>query len=653
MARPDLPRESTRVEPPPALALLVARGLAALDERNTKLSELASIVEIDPVLAGSVLRVVRCPIYAVNVENLSLSRAVEMLGRQALERILRSQPVATAESAKAVEFACQRWTHGVAVAAAARWISNQGAFELPEEAYLAGLVHDVGRLVAPKSEGPRECSHRTEAIVTAWGLGPRVTAVARWHHALDEGVSPDSLVVDGAGIDPATARLLGAVARGSAFASLFGFGGDGLVTNAIRNDPDAATVREAIELELAHAAAVLGLPESPASGFAAMLTRHEIRARQQADADEALVFSHARTAVRVAALHRDVIDTRGMTAVHDMLERGLRAIHENLEFDRLILLEPDPAKELTLRTRLSIDPTHIEFERGPGGFELELEPGGAIARAIETELPCRGDDPDLDRATLERLSVSSFAAVPIRAGSAHQGVLVADQCFTGRPVTEGDTAVLGVVCAALGLAMENAALDAASKKLKSLAEKDELTNISNRRNILHILQREIDRARRYGKPLSLAMVDVDHFKTWNDMHGHHVGDRVLQSVVQVIKEISRDIDACGRYGGEEFLVVLPETQVDHAMLYGERLRAKIEAHAESLRAQYPNASLSVSVGISTLSPRGDDADRMIQRADAALYAAKKHGRNRVCVEMPTAEPHRTVVAPARGVLDEL
>lgn len=653
MSRHDLPRDVTRAEPPPALALLVARGLAALDARDPDFAELASVVEIDPVLAGSVLRVVRCPIYGVQDANLSVARAVGMLGRQALERILRSQTVATAESAKAVEFACHRWTHGVAVAAAARWISNQGAFELPEEAYVAGLVHDVGRFVAPKSESARDCSHRTEAIVTAWGLGPRVAAVARWHHALAEGVSADSLVVDGAGIDPSTARLLAAVARGSAFASLFGFGGDGLVTDAIRNDPDAATVREAIELELLHAATVLELPETRASEFAAMLTRHEIRARQQADSEETFVYSHARTAVRVANLHRDVIDTRGMTAIPDMLERGLRAIHESLEFDRLILLEPDPAKELTLRTRLAIDPTHIEFERGRGGIEFEIEPGGAVARAIETELPCRGDDPDLDRRTLERLSVGSFAAVPIRAGSVHQGVLVADQCFTGRPVTEGDTAVLGVVCAALSLAMENAALDAQSKKLKSLAEKDELTGISNRRNILSILQREIDRARRYGKPLSLAMVDVDHFKTWNDLHGHHVGDQVLQSVVQLINACSRDIDACGRYGGEEFLVVLPETQVDHAMLYGERLRAIIENHAQSLRAQYPDAQLSVSVGISTLSPRGDDADRMIQRADSALYAAKKHGRNRVCVEMPSTEPPRSAAAPARGVLDEL
>jgi len=260
----------------------------------------------------------------------------------------------------------------------------------------------------------------------------------------------------------------------------------------------------------------------------------------------------------------------------------------------------------------------------------------------------------LDREMLDRLGVSSFAVVPLRAGAVQYGVVVADQCFTGRPVTEGDTSVLAMLCAALGLAIENVALDAQSRKLRALAEKDELTGINNRRNILVVLQREIDRARRYGKPLSLAMVDVDHFKDWNDLHGHQIGDKVLQSVVQLVSHCSRDIDECGRYGGEEFLVVLPETPADHAVLYAERLRIAVESHGEALRATYPDSSLSVSIGVSSLSPRGDDADRMIHRADQALYAAKRHGRNRVCVEAaPMAEPQRAPAPPARGVMEEL
>ena len=656
MSRTETPRTSARVELPPALALVVSRGLACLGERDSDAGALASVVEIDAVLTGAVLRVLRCPMYGVPDGSVSLSRAVDLVGRRALGRILRAQAISGDLDAAGIALACRRWTHTVAVAAAARWISNQGAYEAPEEAYLAGLVHDVGRLVAPPGESARLCSLRTEAILNAWRLGPRVAAVARWHHALAEGVSVDALVVDGtgAGIEPATARLLGAVALGSAFASLLGFGGEGRVTDAIRDDPDATTVREAIELELVHAADVLGLPPTRASDFAATLARHEMRARARTEEIESVVYSHARTATRVAALHRDVVDTRGLTAISDLLDRGLREIHERLEFDRLILLEPDPSKEMTLRTRLAYDPTNIEYHRGQGGVEFALEPGGAVARAIETETPCCGDDRDLDREMLARLGVSSFAAVPLRAGAVQYGVVVADQHFTGRPVTDGDTAVLAMLCSALGLAIENVALDVQSRTLRALAEKDELTGINNRRNILSLLQREIDRARRYGKPLSLAMVDVDHFKDWNDRHGHQIGDQVLQSVVQLVSHCSREIDECGRYGGEEFLIVLPETPADHAVLYAERLRIAVESHGQELRATYPDSSLSVSIGVSSLCPRGDDADRMIHRADQALYGAKRHGRNRVCVEAaPTVELPRAPAPPARGVLEEL
>jgi len=205
----------------------------------------------------------------------------------------------------------------------------------------------------------------------------------------------------------------------------------------------------------------------------------------------------------------------------------------------------------------------------------------------------------------------------------------------------------------LGLVLENVALQSEGRTLRALAEKDELTGISNRRNILDLLRREVDRARRYGKPLALAMVDVDHFKSWNDLHGHAVGDMVLQSVAQIITSASREIDAYGRYGGEEFLIVLPETSAEHAIVYAERLRTMIEAHGSELGALYSASSLSVSVGVTQLLARGDDPYQMIQRADAALYAAKKHGRNRVCVEFSPQLEKAVAPPPSRGVLDEL
>ena len=655
MTRTEPVWTAARAEPVPALTVVVSRGRDLLEQRRPGLAAFAALVAIDPVLTGALSRIVRCPLYGIEARDLSLERSIELVGRSALVRILDALPVAEDDVHGAIDAACRRWMHGIAVAAAARWIANQGHFEAPEEAYLAGLVHSAGCLGAPAGEDPRTGALRTEAVVRTWRLSARIAAVARWHHALAEGVSVEALVAGGNDLDPPTRRLLDVIARASRLASALDYGAVDGTLDSDNDDPYATPVREAIELEIAHAADVLGMPAAPPLEFASLLIGREIRARYDDDAAEAtFVVSQARTAARVAALHREVIDTRGMTAIGDMLDRGLREIHEKLEFDRLILLEHDPSKLSSLRSRLVLDPTHIEFERGLGGVEIPADRGGALLRALDTELPSHGEDATLDRRTLDFLGVGSFAAAPLRAGPANLGVVVADQFLTGRPVSEGDAAVLAMLCSALGLAMENAALEEATKKLRGLAEKDELTGINNRRNILEVLQREIDRARRYGKPLSLAMVDVDHFKSWNDLYGHQTGDMVLASVAQLISSCSREIDSYGRYGGEEFLIVLPETPVDHAILYAERLRTTIEAHGESLVPRFPGTSLSVSVGLSALSPRGDDADKLIHRADSALYAAKNHGRNRVCVEVPNSEAPKPPAPPhSRGVLDEL
>ena len=648
MTRTEPHKIAERREQPPALALVLSRAMKCLGDRHSDLATLTSVIEVDAVLTGCVLGVVRSPIYGLAASKVTLGRAVQTLGRRVMRRILDSRPLG-ADDAMSIEFACRHWTHSIAVGAAARWLVNQGGCEDPEEAYLTGLVHDIGGLVTPRGESVRLRAVRAEALVRGWHLGPRVAAVARWHHALGAGATLEALGVEGARVDDSTVRLLRTIARAEAFSTRYGFGGEPMPSQGSEDDPDAASVREAIELELDHAADVLGLDVPSPGEFATVLARHESVARRELEESGTRRFADARDAMHVAALHRELIDTRGMTSINDMLDRGLREIHEKLRLDRLLLLEPDPGDESMLRLRTAIDPASLEYAGGPGGFAFPLEPGGAIARALETDIACLGNDEDLDREAMTRLGVTSFAAVPLRAGPAMMGVVVADQCFTGAQVTEGDTAVLAMLCSALGLAMENAALDTATKKLRSLAEKDELTGIDNRRNILAVLQREIDRARRYGKPLSVAMVDVDHFKTWNDAHGHQVGDEILKVVAQIISSVSREIDAYGRYGGEEFLIVLPETSAEQGVIYAERLRATIASHGESLAATYPDTALSVSVGLTSLGTR-DDADRMIQRADAALYAAKKHGRNRVCVEVaPAAAPR----SGARGMNDAL
>lgn len=164
-------------------------------------------------------------------------------------------------------------------------------------------------------------------------------------------------------------------------------------------------------------------------------------------------------------------------------------------------------------------------------------------------------------------------------------------------------------------------------ELQHLASTDVLTGLPNRRQLMAAMEREIRRAARTGRPLSLALIDIDHFKRVNDRHGHPSGDAVLCEVAEVLREVTRGGDLLGRFGGEEFAVLMPETGIEQAQWASERLRKAIEGR----EMRFPGGGsgyVTVSTGVALLG--GDEqCDHLVSRADAALYEAKASGRNLV------------------------
>ena len=165
--------------------------------------------------------------------------------------------------------------------------------------------------------------------------------------------------------------------------------------------------------------------------------------------------------------------------------------------------------------------------------------------------------------------------------------------------------------------------------MQKLATVDVLTGLLSRRHFMVLAEQELGRAIRYKGDLSVLMVDIDHFKTINDTHGHQVGDRVLRRIGEVFRSVLREIDFVGRLGGEEFAVVLPETAILQAFEVAERLRRTIETTEISLEHGLPQ-TVSVSIGVSSLHDPETNIDTLLGRADRALYEAKSQGRNQVC-----------------------
>ncbi len=165
-------------------------------------------------------------------------------------------------------------------------------------------------------------------------------------------------------------------------------------------------------------------------------------------------------------------------------------------------------------------------------------------------------------------------------------------------------------------------------QLRTLAQRDPLTQAYNRHYFWQLAASEISRARRYQRPLSLAMVDADYFKNINDQYGHDVGDMVLCSLVSICQETLRVSDVLARYGGEEFVVLLPETPREGAEVVMERLRERV-ANTPVVLDDGREVTLTVSVGLAAFQPSDANVEQLIKRADEAVYAAKRGGRNRV------------------------
>jgi diguanylate cyclase len=203
--------------------------------------------------------------------------------------------------------------------------------------------------------------------------------------------------------------------------------------------------------------------------------------------------------------------------------------------------------------------------------------------------------------------------------------LTAMLCYV---LTIGQCAFVGLYGSSLRKALYQRSfeLKAAYKRIEELAELDELTGSFNRRCIMRMLDDEISRAHRINTPCSIALIDLDWFKRINDAYGHPTGDEVLRTFAITVFANIRNIDRFGRYGGEEFLLVLPDTENDAAIRMLDRLRAIIADLDWS--AFSPGMRVTISAGVATLRP-DETEDLFLARADSALYAAKANGRNRI------------------------
>ncbi len=298
--------------------------------------------------------------------------------------------------------------------------------------------------------------------------------------------------------------------------------------------------------------------------------------------------------------------------VERLIDRTLG--HLDSEIGSVMLVQPDGSLRISYAQGLPeevVSTARVEVGEGISGHVVAT---GEPLLVADVER-----DPRFRRCNHERYYTRSCISAPLIFQGRVRGVINVNNKRSQSSFSGNDLRLLQTIASHASMALANARR---FEEMEERAQRDALTNLANHGFFWSTLETEVKRADRHDRELALAIVDVDHFKAYNDRYGHRQGDSALVAVARVIAAAGRAHDLAARYGGEEIAVILPETPLSGATTFGEKVREAVEALAEY--------GLTVSVGVASLSQCDGSAADLVEKADAELYRAKSQGRNQVC-----------------------
>ncbi|MFZ5564959.1 MAG: diguanylate cyclase [Thermodesulfobacteriota bacterium] len=320
------------------------------------------------------------------------------------------------------------------------------------------------------------------------------------------------------------------------------------------------------------------------------------------------------------------------TSLHvtDLFEVVIGLIGEALNVDQYCLMFLDDELQ-----KLQIRASHGLPETVTRHAEIKVT-DGVSGRVVSEGRPILINDISREKSFFyfpgSGMKQGSYLGVPLKN---QEGVIIG-VLNAHKPTPNGfltsDLRLFTAVAENVAIAVSNAMT---LQQTRELIRKDELTGLYNRRYFFERFEREVYRSRRYGRTISLLMIDIDHFKEYNDSYGHLRGDRVLKTMARLFEASLRKIDVVARYGGEEFLVLLPETSRENAILVGEKLRRAVEA--VDFNEDDPRlgaCSMTITVGVAAIPDDANEPLIALDLADKALYMGKAQGRNQVCAKVP-------------------
>jgi len=288
-----------------------------------------------------------------------------------------------------------------------------------------------------------------------------------------------------------------------------------------------------------------------------------------------------------------------------------------------VALYYDAKRELSLHAHSGLTADFVKNERWavtPGGLTEQVLAAGEIFFIEDT-----AQTPFFNNPVALKEGIRSLVCVPLVFQNRIMGILYLDD-FVPRSFDRDRLNLLSILASFAAMAIHNATLH---KRTKLLAITDALTGLHNHRYFKQYFKQEMGRAKRYHKPFSIIMLDVDDFKSYNDSFGHATGDLLLTHLGSLILQTVRGVDVAFRYGGEEFIVILPETPLDRAILAAERLREGVQKGTAKELVGNATRGITVSIGVASYPENADKMDELFHIVDSLLYRAKRCGKNKV------------------------
>lgn len=263
--------------------------------------------------------------------------------------------------------------------------------------------------------------------------------------------------------------------------------------------------------------------------------------------------------------------------------------------------------------------------------KVKIVPGEGIAGKVfreRTPIISRDIEKDFSIRKKTAYRTASFISIPLLIGKELIGILNVSDKTTGDVFIDDDLAIIRNFANYASIAIKSLSYYNLAEQMKELSMTDHLTGLFNRRYFQDRLAEELDRSERHDLSFSLCIIDIDDFKLFNDTEGHPAGDELLKNLTQVINKSLRATDVLARIGGEEFAVIMPQTDKDEAFFVAERIRTTVREKLDRSWNLYPKEDITISIGISSYPFDNDNPKKLIRNADKALYTAKMRGKNK-------------------------